>query len=71
MSAASNGGIDPVCAFHGLRASEHEHGRCLYCCICFTTLTRETCAEDSTGQKWDTCEPCAEMEWHQAEVIGV
>ena len=54
--------LDPVCAFHGLRASEHEHGRCLYCCICFTTLTPETAWADETGQKWDLCVPCGEQE---------
>ena len=52
--------IDPVCLAHGLRASEHEHGRCLYCCICFKQLTPMTCAVDEDGQKWDVCQgPCA------------
>jgi len=30
--------LDPVCAFHGKRASEHF---CLYCCLCFETLAPE------------------------------
>lgn len=67
----SNGGIDPVCAFHGKRWSEHEGGRCLYCCICFTSLTPDECATGSDGVKWDICVPCAELEWHQAEAISV
>lgn len=35
--------IDPYCLHHGKRRSEHEGGRCLYCCICFKTLTPEEC----------------------------
>ena len=59
MSAA----IDPTCAFHGKKWSEHDHGRCLYCCICFKTLTPDECAEDLKGQKWDVCtdEECVVM----------
>ncbi len=31
------------------------------CCICFNSLTPETCAVDTEGQKWDTCRgKCAE-----------
>lgn len=48
--------IDPVCAFHGKRWSEHEGGHCLYCCICFKTLTPDECAADADGQKWDVCD---------------
>jgi hypothetical protein len=47
--------IDPVCLFHGKRRSEHEGGRCLFCGICFDTLTPEECWEDAEGQKWDVC----------------
>ena len=47
--------LDPVCAFHGKRLSEHE---CLYCCICFETLTRDQCHRGEDGQPWDICEPC-------------
>ncbi len=47
--------IDPYCAFHGIRQSEHELGRCLYCCICFKILSADECAVDSEGQKWDAC----------------
>lgn len=31
------------------------------CCICFTSLTAETCAVDEHGDKWDVCKgQCAE-----------
>jgi hypothetical protein len=52
--------IDPVCLFHGKRLSEHV---CLYCCLCFMTLTPEQCYEDAERQKWDVCVPCALFEW--------
>ncbi len=54
--------IDPVCLLHGRKWSEHEHGRCLYCCLCFTELTLETCATTVDGDKTDVCVPCYEME---------
>ena len=56
---------NPVCAFHGKTASEHEHGRCLYCCLCFTDLSPDECWQDPSGQKWDVCEECKaqEPEW--------
>lgn len=54
--------IDPVCVFHGKKASEH---RCLYCCLCFRPLTPEECWEDEDGQKWDVCRECKadEPDW--------
>lgn len=54
--------IDPVCAIHGRRWSDHEDGRCLYCCICFRSLDADECAIDSQGgQKWDVCKgECAQ-----------
>lgn len=52
-------GIDPVCAFHGLRSSEHV---CLYCCLCFGTLTPDECWEDAEGVKWDMHPACAEAD---------
>ena len=53
--------IDPYCLHHGKRQSEHEDGRCIYCCICFSTLTPDQCAVDASGQKWDVCQGgCAE-----------
>jgi hypothetical protein len=47
--------IDPVCAIHGKRSSEHEGGRCLYCCICYRPLTPGECAVDAKGARWDVC----------------
>lgn len=58
--------IDPFCALHGKRQSDHEGGRCLYCCLCFKPLTPDECAADSDGQKWDVCVPC-----HKAEVVAM
>lgn len=52
----------PVCAFHGKTADEHEFGRCLYCCLCFETLTPGDCWQDENGGKWDVCVPCREAE---------
>ena len=49
------GPVDHVCAIHGKRMSEHEGGRCLYCCICFKPLEPDDCATDTDGQKWDVC----------------
>jgi hypothetical protein len=54
--------IDPVCLIHGKRWSEHEGGRCLYCCLCFKPLEPEECWADADGQKWDLCQECGESE---------
>lgn len=54
--------IDPVCAIHGKRWSEHDGGRCLYCCICFRPLTPEECAVDAEGSKWDVCDGTCAVE---------
>lgn len=62
MSKASNTAIDPVCLFHGKRWSEHEYGRCLYCCLCFNILTLDECATTVDGDKTDVCEECYAME---------
>lgn len=51
--------LDPVCIFHGKRWSEHH---CLYCCLCFKTLTLEECHVRSDGKREDVCEECAEHE---------
>lgn len=56
---ASDAPIDPVCLFHGKRRSEHE---CLYCCLCFKTLTRDECSYLPDGTQQDVCVPCAEQE---------
>lgn len=54
--------VDPVCAFHGRRWSEHPDGRCLYCALCFTTLSFEECHELPDGSREDVCEDCAALE---------
>ena len=48
--------IGPTCAFHGRLWSEHV---CLYCCLCFRTLTVEECHLRSDGQREDVCNECA------------
>jgi hypothetical protein len=50
--------IDPVCLFHGKRRSEHH---CLYCAICFVTLTPEECWRDADGVGWDLCRRCGDL----------
>jgi hypothetical protein len=64
LTEAHRWGMDwnPVCTFHGKRWSEHEGGRCLFCCICFDT-SPEGWATDSEGTTWDVCdtEECRTM----------
>lgn len=60
--------VDPVCALHGKRWSEHEDGRCLYCCICFKMLRPNECAISKDGQKWDVCSGCASQAGIEEEV---
>jgi hypothetical protein len=62
MSATRGTVGNPVCAFHGKTAEEHEYGRCLYCCLCFETLTPDECWVDEQGDKWDVCVPCRTLE---------
>jgi hypothetical protein len=52
-------GIDPVCLVHGKRLSEHD---CLYCCLCFVSLTPEECHIGPDGRREDVCNECAELE---------
>lgn len=47
--------LDPTCLVHGLRRSEHE---CIYCCLCFASLTREECSRNEEGELQDVCRPC-------------
>lgn len=54
--------FDPVCTLHGMKWSEHEYGKCLYCCICFITLTLDTCHTLPDGTKEDICNDCAKEE---------
>ena len=51
--------FDPVCLVHGKRQSEHE---CLYCCLCFKSLTKDECSYLPDGTQQDVCVPCAEAE---------
>jgi hypothetical protein len=51
--------VDPVCLVHGMRLSEH---RCLYCCLCFKTLTVEECHVRPDGKREDVCDECAAYE---------
>ena len=60
--------IDPVCLFHGKRWSEHY---CLYCCLCFRTLTPEECHVRADGKREDVCEECAAFEQARREAEAV
>ena len=51
--------VDPICIVHGKKMSEHD---CLYCCLCFKSLTPEECSTDENGQKQNVCEKCASDE---------
>lgn len=51
--------FDPVCAFHGKRASEHQ---CLYCCLCFRTIEPEEFHRLPDGTREDVCDECAAAE---------
>ena len=51
--------FDPVCAFHGKRKSERD---CLYCCLCFETITPEQCATEPDGTRVDVCTSCYDQE---------
>lgn len=51
--------IDPVCLVHGKKMSEHD---CLYCCLCFKSLTPEECNVLPDGNKEDVCVECANKE---------
>lgn len=55
--------IDPTCAFHGKRWSEHEGGRCLYCPLCFRSDLDYPKAVDAAGRAWDVCVECYLAEW--------
>lgn len=54
--------MDPTCSLHGIPWSQHPEGRCLYCCLCFKTLTYETCHLLPDGTREDVCDECAEKE---------
>ena len=39
--------------------SEHD---CLYCCLCFKTLTLKECSVGRDGKREDVCTECADLE---------
>lgn len=51
--------VDPVCLVHGLPLSQHN---CLYCCLCYMTMTPEECNVTEDGSREDVCVPCATAE---------
>lgn len=51
--------IDPVCIIHGKKMSEHN---CLYCCLCFKSITPSECWTNEKGQKENICIACAKAE---------
>ena len=55
--------IDPTCLIHGKKMSEHL---CLYCCLCYKSLTPDECYINPAGVKEDVCIPCGTKE--QAEM---
>ena len=57
--------IDPTCAFHGLKWSQHPDGRCLYCPLCFRSDFGYPKFVDEDGQMWTTCAACAAEEQRQ------
>ena len=59
--------IDPYCLIHGKKMSEHDLGFCLYCCLCFKSLTPDECNVTADGKKEDVCKPCAEKERKMAD----
>ncbi len=58
--------FDPVCLIHGKRASEHQ---CLYCSICFRSLTPDECDVNAEGEKTDLCKVCGAQERGFAQAI--
>jgi len=54
--------IDPVCLVHGKKMSEHPDYGCLYCCLCFKSLTPDECHVRMDGVKEDVCKSCGQME---------
>ena len=59
--------IDPVCAFHAKKWSEHEGGRCMYCPICYRSDLGYEKWVDKEGQSWDLCRSCGELEERSKE----
>lgn len=59
--------IDPVCLVHGKKRSEHL---CLYCCLCFKSLTLEECHVRPDGTREDICADCAEIEKRRLQAVA-
>lgn len=51
--------FDPVCLIHMKKRSEHD---CLYCCLCFKSITPDECHIRHDGSREDVCLPCAKEE---------
>lgn len=51
--------FDCTCLVHGKKMSEHV---CLYCCLCFKSLTILECNVCEDGHREDVCNPCAKKE---------
>lgn len=47
--------IDPVCLIHLKRRSEHE---CLYCALCYSSMTPDECWVDENGIRWNVHDEC-------------
>ncbi len=60
--------IDPTCAVHGKKMSEHE---CIYCSLCFKTMTKEERFVDSDGIPWDICIPCEQEEREMLDRLSI
>lgn len=58
--------IDPVCLFHGKKASEHD---CLYCSLCYKEIRYDQCNVLPDGERENVCVPCAEEE-HERFLAG-
>lgn len=50
---------DWTCTIHGKKMSEHV---CIYCCLCYRSLTPEECHVTLDGETEDVCEECAAAE---------
>lgn len=59
---------DWTCLIHGLKMSEHV---CLYCCLCFKSLTAEECHMLPNGKREDVCNDCAKEEEEMCRLKGL
>ncbi len=56
-----------ICLMHGKDMNEHD---CLYCCLCFKTLTIDELHIRDDGFPEDVCIPCAEEEAREMKRRG-